>query len=50
VLEANPNPDITSSSGYRESLEAANIPYSDFLTRLLANALERGDVAKRNFS
>jgi D-alanine-D-alanine ligase len=42
VLEANPNPDITSNSGYRESLEAANIPYPAFLTRLLANALRRG--------
>lgn len=42
VLEANPNPDITSNSGYRESLEAANIPYPEFVTRLLANALQRG--------
>jgi D-alanine-D-alanine ligase len=42
VLEANPNPDISAGSGYRRSLEVANIPYPDFIARLLGNALRRG--------
>lgn len=41
VLEANPNPDISAGSGFRKSLEVANIAYSDFIARLLANALGR---------
>jgi D-alanine-D-alanine ligase len=42
VLEANPNPDISAGSGYRRSLEVANISYPDFIARLLDNALGRG--------
>lgn len=41
VLEANPNPDISVGSGYRLSLDAANISYSDFVSRLVENALGR---------
>jgi D-alanine-D-alanine ligase len=41
VLEANPNPDISAGSGYRRSLDAANISYPDFIARLLDNALRR---------
>jgi D-alanine-D-alanine ligase len=41
VLEANPNPDITPGSGYCLSLDAAGVPYADFLERLLERALER---------
>lgn len=44
VLEANPNPDISAGSGYRRSLEAANISYQDFIARLLDNAITRGSV------
>ena len=42
VLEANPNPDISPGSGYRRSLEMVHISYSDFIVRLLDNALSRG--------
>jgi D-alanine-D-alanine ligase len=45
VLEANPNPDISAGSGYRRSLEVANISYADFIARLLDNALGRGTGA-----
>lgn len=41
VLEANPNPDISRGSGYRQSLDAAHISYQNFITRLLGNALKR---------
>lgn len=41
VLEANPNPDLSAGSGYRRSLEVAQISYGDFITRLLNNALRR---------
>jgi D-alanine-D-alanine ligase len=44
VLEANPNPDISAGSGYRRSLDAANIAYQDFIARLLDNALARGQT------
>jgi D-alanine-D-alanine ligase len=46
VLEANPNPDISAGSGYRRSLEAADISYPDFIARLLDNALGRGAVQR----
>jgi D-alanine-D-alanine ligase len=41
VLEANPNPDLSAGSGYRRSLEVAQISFGDFITRLLDNALRR---------
>jgi D-alanine-D-alanine ligase len=41
VLEANPNPDLSRDSGYRRSLEVAQIAYEDFIARLLDNALRR---------
>jgi D-alanine-D-alanine ligase-like ATP-grasp enzyme len=44
VLEANPNPDISAGSGFRRSLEVANISYPDFIARLLDNALRRGPL------
>jgi D-alanine-D-alanine ligase len=49
VLEANPNPDISAGSGYRRSLEAANISYADFIARLLDNARRRGSVRANSF-
>jgi D-alanine-D-alanine ligase len=42
VLEVNPNPDVSTGSGFRRSLEAVDISYSDFVTRLLHNARQRG--------
>ncbi len=50
VLEANPNPDISAGSGFRRSLEAANISYPDFIARLLDNALRRGPVTPSSVS
>jgi D-alanine-D-alanine ligase len=50
VLEANPNPDISAGSGYRRSLEAANISYPDFIATLLDNALRRGSVMANSLS
>jgi len=44
VLEANPNPDISAGSGFRRSLEAANISYPDFIARLLDNAIRSGPL------
>lgn len=41
VLEANPNPDITSGSGYRRALDAAEIEYSEFIQGMINNALKR---------
>ena len=41
VLEANPNPDITPGSGYCRALEAAGIPYDQFIGGLVQRALER---------
>ena len=50
VLEANPNPDISAGSGYRRSLEVADISYPDFIARLLDNALGRGLLMANSFS
>jgi D-alanine-D-alanine ligase len=41
VLEANPNPDISSGSGYRRALDAAGIPYPQFIATLLDQAAGR---------
>lgn len=41
VLEANPNPDISPGSGYRRALDAAGIPFAQFITTLLDNAASR---------
>jgi D-alanine-D-alanine ligase len=41
VLEVNPNPDITSNSGYRGSLQAAGIAFPEFVSRIVACALKR---------
>jgi len=41
VLEANPNPDISVGAGYRLALDAAKIPYKDFVSRLVENAFAR---------
>lgn len=41
VLEVNPNPDITSNSGYRGSLQAVGITFPEFVSRIVACALNR---------
>jgi len=46
VLEVNPNPDITSESGYVQCLKAAEIPYETFIQMLVDFALARGKGAK----
>ena len=42
ALEANPNPDISPSSGFARSLRAAGIAYPDFVVGLVEAALARG--------
>ncbi|MDW8044564.1 MAG: ATP-grasp domain-containing protein [Nitrososphaerota archaeon] len=42
VIEVNPNPDISLDSGFSRSLRAANIPYPEFIWRVISSALERG--------
>ena len=46
VLEANPNPDITPGSGYCHALEAAGVPYVDFIDGLVRQALGRQQVGR----
>lgn len=41
VLEANPNPDISPGAGYRLALDAAGIPYAQFVATLLDLAAGR---------
>jgi D-alanine-D-alanine ligase len=45
ILEVNPNPDITPGSGYRGALEAAGVPFADFVGRIVAAALKRRETA-----
>ena len=41
ILDLNPNPDIGSGSGFRLALEAAGIPFTDFLNALIMSAAAR---------
>ena len=41
ILDLNPNPDIGSGSGFRLALEAAGIPFVDFLNALIMSAAAR---------
>ena len=41
VLEGNPNPDISLGTGYRLALDAAGIPYSQFIATLIDRAAGR---------
>lgn len=41
ILEVNPNPDISPGAGFAAALEAACIPYEDFVAAVLSNALDR---------
>ena len=38
VLDVNPNPDIGAGSGFRLALEAADIPFADFLNAIIMSA------------
>jgi D-alanine-D-alanine ligase len=42
ALEANPNPDISPSSGFLRSVRAAGMDYSEFITQLIEETLTRG--------
>jgi len=41
ILEVNPNPDVSPGAGFAAALEAAQIPYEDFVAAVLSNALDR---------
>lgn len=41
ILEINPNPDISPDAGLAAALEAAHIPYQEFVRNVLTNAHER---------
>jgi D-alanine-D-alanine ligase-like ATP-grasp enzyme len=41
VLEANPNPDISPSSGFLRSVRAAGLDYPEFIRGLIDEALHR---------
>ena len=41
ILDVNPNPDIGAGSGFRLALEAAGIPFADFLNALIMSAAAR---------
>ena len=42
ILEVNPNPDISPEAGFACALEAAEIPFNEFVAALVANAGRRG--------
>jgi D-alanine-D-alanine ligase len=42
ALEANPNPDISPSSGFLRSVRAAGMDYAEFITQLVEETLARG--------
>lgn len=41
ILDVNPNPDIGAGAGFRKALEAAGIPFREFLTELMMAARSR---------
>lgn len=41
VLEANPNPDLSSDAGFARSLKAAGITFDEFIEMIISFALER---------
>jgi D-alanine-D-alanine ligase-like ATP-grasp enzyme/ribosomal protein S18 acetylase RimI-like enzyme len=41
VLEINPNPDVAPDAGFAAALEAAGIPWPDFVRAILENAIRR---------
>lgn len=45
ILEVNPNPDVREGTGMANSLNAAGIPYRDFVVDLVNTALRRGAAA-----
>lgn len=47
ILEANPNPDISPGGGYRLALNAAQIPFSDFVAHIVDNAFQRRPPSRK---
>ncbi|HXI13293.1 MAG TPA: hypothetical protein VNM92_11730 [Thermoanaerobaculia bacterium] len=46
IVDVNPNPDISPGSGFRKSLEAAELPFSDFLNQLMMTSMRaKSDLA-----
>ncbi len=45
VLEYNPNPDITPGAGFSKGLDAAKIPYHEFVRAMIETALAKGGEA-----
>jgi D-alanine-D-alanine ligase len=41
IVDINPNPDISAGAGFRKALDAAGIPFRDFLDALIMAALAR---------
>src|SRR5689334_4127627 len=41
IVDINPNPDISADAGFRRALNAAGIPFPDFLNALIMAALAR---------
>jgi D-alanine-D-alanine ligase len=41
IVDINPNPDISSDAGFRRALNAAGIPFPEFLNALIMAALAR---------
>jgi D-alanine-D-alanine ligase len=41
ILEVNPNPDLSEHAGFAGGLGSANIPYRDFIVRLIEHAMTR---------
>jgi D-alanine-D-alanine ligase len=41
IIDVNPNPDISSKSGFAKALKAADMAYQDFISIIITKALER---------
>ncbi len=50
ILEVNPNPEISPNAGFAGCLEAANIPYAEFVVRLIEQALARKAPPQSTFT
>jgi D-alanine-D-alanine ligase len=50
VLEVNPNPEISDEAGFAGCLGSADVPYREFIVRLVKQALSRGSAKRRNLA